>query len=81
VRQKRAGELAEEDRKGHEAYCRSFIGRSMSVLFEQKEGGLWSGFSGNYLRVYAASDEQLAGCIRDVVADELFLDGLKGTLL
>ncbi|MDD4084143.1 MAG: tRNA (N(6)-L-threonylcarbamoyladenosine(37)-C(2))-methylthiotransferase MtaB [Acholeplasmataceae bacterium] len=81
VKQKRAGELAEEDRKGHEAYCRSFIGRSMSVLFEQKEGGLWSGFSGNYLRVYAASDEQLAGCIRDVVADELFLDGLKGTLL
>lgn len=81
VKQKRARELAEEDRKGHEAYCRSFIGRSISVLFEQKEGGLWSGFSGNYLRVYAASDEQLAGCIRDVVADELFLDGLKGTLL
>lgn len=81
VKQKRARELAEEDRKGHEAYCRSFIGRSISVLFEQKEGGLWSGFSGNYLRVYAASDEQLAGCIRDVVVDELFLDGLKGTLL
>ncbi len=50
VKQTRAGELAEEDRKGHEAYCRSFIGSSMSVLFEQKEVGLWSGFSGNYLR-------------------------------
>lgn len=81
VKQKRAGELAEADRKGHEAYCRSFIGKSLSVLFEQAEKGLWSGFSGNYLRVYAASDEQLAGCIRDVVVDELFLDGLKGTLL
>lgn len=81
VKQKRAGELAEADRKGHEAYCRAFLGKSLSVLFEQAEKGCWSGFSGNYLRVYAASDENLAGCIRDVVVDELFLDGLKGTLL
>jgi threonylcarbamoyladenosine tRNA methylthiotransferase MtaB len=47
-----------------QAFRQQFIGRTMDVLWEsslEREGStVWSGLTGNYLRVYAASSEDLA---------------------
>jgi hypothetical protein len=47
------------------------VGREVEVLFEQKdENGLWTGFTGNYLRVGVASAEPLRNRLRRVTLRE-----------
>jgi len=38
-------------------FGQQFLGRIMLVLFEQKENGLWSGLTDNYIRVNVESRE------------------------
>lgn len=50
-----------------EQFYSGFLGTEVSVLFEGKEkNGIWSGYSDNYIRVTAASDEMLSNRIRKV---------------
>ena len=42
-------ELAE---KKAAEYLRQFIGKTLSVLIETENGGIWDGLTGNYIRVY-----------------------------
>lgn len=46
------------------------------MLFEQAEHGFWTGYTPNYLRVAAASNEDLENQIRPVR-----LGGLRGDLV
>lgn len=56
-------------------YCNDNIGVVQSVLFEQEdEGGLKSGYSERYIKVYAASDAEEAL----ILPKGLYKDGLKG---
>lgn len=48
-RVKRMQELAE---KKAAEYLRQFIGKTLSVLIETENGGIWDGLTGNYIRVY-----------------------------
>ncbi len=41
-----------------------FPGRTMDVLWEKETGGVWSGLTGNYIKVYAKSPADLSGRIR-----------------
>jgi threonylcarbamoyladenosine tRNA methylthiotransferase MtaB len=53
------------------AFAERFVGREVEVLFEQKdENGLWTGFTGNYLRVGVASAEPLRNRLRRVTLRE-----------
>lgn len=82
VKQSRAEELAEVDKEGHDRYCRSMLNKAVSVLFEQKSAeGLWEGLSGNYIRVYVKSEENLSGKIRKVLLKDLHKDGMTGELI
>ena len=46
-------------------FAERFLGQTMPVLWEQETPkGIWNGLTGNYLRVFASSDETLEGqCI------------------
>ena len=55
-----------------------YLGREMPVLFEQKSGGLWSGLTDNYIRVYIKSDEDLSNRILPVKLEKLYKDGVVG---
>ncbi len=55
-----------------------FIGRTMSVLFEQGKGGLWNGLTGNYIKVYARSGERLENELKPVTLTRLYRDGVLG---
>ncbi|MGL5207502.1 MAG: MiaB/RimO family radical SAM methylthiotransferase, partial [Acidaminococcaceae bacterium] len=82
VKQSRAEELAEVDKEGHDRYCSSMLNKAVSVLFEQKSAeGFWEGLSGNYIRVYVKSEENLSGKIRKVLLKDLHKDGMTGELI
>ena len=82
VKQRRAEELAEVDRESHEKYCESMLDKTVTVLFEQESAeGLWEGLSGNYVRVYAKSEDNLSGKIRKITLKDLYKDGMIGEIL
>jgi threonylcarbamoyladenosine tRNA methylthiotransferase MtaB len=55
-----------------------FIGRTLSVLWEKHTGGLWSGHTGNYAKVYTKSKEDLANKITLVRLEKVWRDGMWG---
>jgi threonylcarbamoyladenosine tRNA methylthiotransferase MtaB len=55
--------LAEESAQD---FRQQFSGETMMVLFEQQCGGIWSGFTDNYIKVYARSGEDLRNKILPV---------------
>ena len=82
VKQRRAVELAEVDRESQEKYCESMLDKTVTVLFEQESAeGLWEGLSGNYVRVYAKSEDNLSGKIRKITLKDLYKDGMIGEIL
>ena len=64
------------------AFQEQFVGRTMDVLWESsrpgESGPLWSGLTGNYLRVRAVSSEDLANKIIPTELVALTEGGLQG---
>lgn len=57
-------------------FNRRYLGERVEVLFEQQDdAGLWTGLTGNYMRVGAVSSEPLRNQIREVTISELSDDG------
>jgi threonylcarbamoyladenosine tRNA methylthiotransferase MtaB len=62
-------------------FGRRYLGRRVEVLFEQQEeSGLWTGLTGNYLRVGTVSREPLRNQIRAVDVREVGPEIAIGTL-
>ncbi len=60
------------------SFRQRFLGRTMPVLWEQKSGGVWSGYTGNYIKVYARSGEDLSNQLRPVKLESIYRDGVWG---
>ncbi len=56
------------------------VGEVHEVLFEQAQDGFWTGYTGNYMRVAARSDEDLTNELRHVNFDEVRGDLIHGGL-
>jgi len=67
--------LAEESAS---SFRQSFLDRNMPVLWEKKSGGVWSGYTGNYIKVYTRSDDNLANQLRPVKLESIYKDGVWG---
>jgi threonylcarbamoyladenosine tRNA methylthiotransferase MtaB len=63
------------------AFRQKFLGREMPVLFEMGSGGTREGLTSNYLRVFAAGDDELTGTIRTVRLERRYRDGLWGRIV
>ena len=59
-------------------FQRRFIGRKMEVLWEQSSDGVWSGLTGNYLKVYAKSGDDLTNKLQPVKLMKIYKDGVWG---
>ena len=68
--------LAEEMSR---AYRESFVGRTLEVLFEEREGEFYTGHAPNYIKVYARG-EDLHNEIRTVTVLEVYRDGVLAEL-
>lgn len=72
-RSKQARAVVSETRR---KFLESMVGKTLPVLFETREDGLWKGHSDNYLEV-AAQGEELRGTVHNVliqtVSDEILV--------
>ncbi len=62
------------------AFQARFLGRTLGVLWEQVAGGVWSGYTGNYIRVYTKSARDLTNQITPTKLVKPYRDGLWGEL-
>jgi hypothetical protein len=53
---------------------------NMEVLWEQQAGGLWSGYTGNYIKVYTESSQDLTNKLMPVRLAGVYRDGLWGEI-
>ncbi len=66
-------------RKCDQNYRQRFLGRTMTVLWErQSSAGLWSGRTGNYIKVYTRSNEDLRNKILPAKLLKVYGDGVMG---
>jgi threonylcarbamoyladenosine tRNA methylthiotransferase MtaB len=70
-------ELAEDSAR---FFHRRFLGRTMPVLFEQRSGGVWSGLTANYIKVYTKASDDLTNKLLPVRLRELYKDGVWGNI-
>ena len=60
-------------------YREKLIGTKQQVLFEEPEGGLFTGHCPNYVKVYVEG-ENLHNQIRTVAVTQVYQDGVLGTI-
>ena len=61
------------------AYRENLIGTTHAVLFEERDGALYTGHAPNYVKVYA-SGEDLHNEIRSAKITEVYKDGVKAVI-
>jgi len=69
--------LAKEETR---AFSSRFVGRRLPVLWEQLQDGLWSGYTPQYIHVYAHSGDDLTNTINHVRLLRVYRDGLLGEI-
>jgi threonylcarbamoyladenosine tRNA methylthiotransferase MtaB len=56
-------------------FHQKFTGKTLDVLWEQQSGNIWSGYIGNYIKVYTKSAAELTNCLEPVKLLKLYRDG------
>ena len=72
IKEERSQKLIELSNKNEREYNEKYIGKSVEVLFEEEKDGLWSGYTKNYVRVFAESDENLENKILKVEIKDIY---------
>ncbi|MBN2310953.1 MAG: tRNA (N(6)-L-threonylcarbamoyladenosine(37)-C(2))-methylthiotransferase MtaB [Candidatus Hydrogenedentes bacterium] len=80
VQNRRSAHLRRTVARKRRAFNASFAGRVLDVLFEEEDDGFWFGYTGNYIRVAARSDQCLTNVIRPVRLERARGDIVQGTL-
>jgi threonylcarbamoyladenosine tRNA methylthiotransferase MtaB len=81
VKAQRNRKLRALGRERADSYARRFTGRRMPVLWEQHSGKTWTGYTPNYIKVYADSEENMANKIIPVTLGKpCKTDGMRGEL-
>ncbi len=79
VKNERLSRLVEKADKAASEFYRKCRGSVRRVLFEERtEEGLLTGYSDNYVRVYAEGPDGLLGQLKDVRLLREYRDGMKG---
>jgi threonylcarbamoyladenosine tRNA methylthiotransferase MtaB len=77
VKKERAHRMQELAARKTEEFHKSFLGKTMRVLFETNTDGVTDGLTDNYIRVYT-DDEVTCGEIYTVELQKLYKDGVWG---
>jgi len=83
VKAERSARLLETAEIVREDFVRKCCGEKRRVLFEQEEHGMITGYTDNYIKIFAASEEasDLIGEFAYVTVGEPYLDGARGTVI
>jgi threonylcarbamoyladenosine tRNA methylthiotransferase MtaB len=75
LRSQRARELIAHSRRSTEAYARSWIGREVEVLVEERRGVSFTGVTGNYLKVSVEGGPESLDITGRIVRARITADG------
>ncbi|MEE8205077.1 MAG: tRNA (N(6)-L-threonylcarbamoyladenosine(37)-C(2))-methylthiotransferase MtaB [Dehalococcoidales bacterium] len=79
VKKRRSEQMLALAEQSAGSFRQRFLGQTMPVLWEQQsKGGVWSGLTDNYIRVYAKSDDDLANKLLPAKLVRLYKDGVWG---
>ena len=78
VKKQRSQKMLALARESAQNFRQQFLGKTMPVLWEKQSGGLWSGLTGNYIKVYTRSDEDLTNKLVSVKLVSIWEDGVWG---
>jgi tRNA A37 methylthiotransferase MiaB len=81
VKKKRSDSMLALAEESAAIFHSNFIGKSLPVLWEQADNAIWNGYSGNYIKVYAASDRDLTNVISEVLVERLYEGGVWGNII
>ncbi|MBI2869707.1 MAG: tRNA (N(6)-L-threonylcarbamoyladenosine(37)-C(2))-methylthiotransferase MtaB [Chloroflexi bacterium] len=76
---RRSRQMLELGRESTRLFMENYLGREMLVLMEGRSEGVWSGLTGNYIKVYAKSRADLANELVAVKLTGLAGDGMRGS--
>jgi len=78
VKKQRSREMLALARESARSFQQRFLDRTLPVLWEKRDKGVWSGLTGNYIKVYTRSDEDLTNRIMPVKLVKIWQDGVWG---
>jgi len=78
---KRSQRLRELSQRKRRLYFEQFIGKNVTVLFEQQKNGYWVGLTDNYIRVKVRSEKNLHNQLLPVLLETIDKQTMIGTLL
>lgn len=80
IKKERLHNLLEKKKECKTNFINKFIGKNLSVLFEEEKDGYLEGYSENYIRVYVSGvkDKNL---IKKVKVSSVFKDGVKAEII
>ena len=81
VKKQRAHILSEESDKVAEEFHEKCKNAIMKGLFEEVKDGIMTGYTDNYIRIYAKAKEDLLNKLVDVELQENYLDGMRVEIL
>ena len=81
VKAQRSKRLRQLSLRKRHAYHRRFLGREVSVLFEEEKRGFWSGMTDTFIRVRARSDAFMHNQLRNVRLEKSEELTILGTLI
>lgn len=71
IKEERSKVLLEMSDENEKDYQKSYLGKTVKVLFEEKDGDFYKGHTSNYIMVKAKSKDDLSGKILDVKLESL----------
>ncbi len=80
-KKERSQQMLALSKESSKNFRQQFVGRTLAVLWEQSSGGVWSGLTGNYIRVYVRSPDDLANKLQLVKLVKIYRDGVAGELI
>ncbi len=81
LKKQRSQKMLTLARESAQNFSRQFLGRTMMVLWEKQTGGIWSGLTDNYIKVYTESSEDLNNKLLPVKLVEIRGDGVWGRMV
>jgi threonylcarbamoyladenosine tRNA methylthiotransferase MtaB len=84
VKKERNQRMLELSRSCRRRFCEQFLGQTMPVLWEKETGpgsGIYSGLTGNYIRVFVHSEKSLNNEITPVKLVKLHNQGIWGEMM
>ena len=74
VKRERSHRMLALAQESAQSFRQRFLGKTMTVLWEKRTDGVWTGLTDNYIRVYTRSDEDLTNKLLSVKLMELDAD-------